>query len=75
MLGRLRMTVGDCITAYTQLSSDVFKKRRHRVNRRGNIQGRFDSSELEKAVRKILTQQGFNEDTLLKDTADAPCKV
>ncbi|KAI0894026.1 acyl transferase/acyl hydrolase/lysophospholipase [Annulohypoxylon nitens] len=75
MLGRLRMTVGDCITAYTQLSSDVFKKRRHRVNRRGNIQGRFDSSELEKAVRKILTQQGFNEDALLKDTADAPCKV
>ncbi|XDG07510.1 hypothetical protein ABKA04_007125 [Annulohypoxylon sp. FPYF3050] len=75
MLGRLRMTVGDCITAYTQLSSDVFKKRRHRVNRRGNVQGRFDSSELEKAVRKILTQQGFNEDALLKDTAEAPCKV
>ncbi|KAI1206773.1 acyl transferase/acyl hydrolase/lysophospholipase [Annulohypoxylon truncatum] len=75
MLGRLRMTVGDCITAYTQLSSDVFKKRRHRVNRRGNIQGRFDSRELEKAVKKILAQQGFGEDTLLKDEADAPCKV
>ncbi|KAI1460194.1 phospholipase [Annulohypoxylon moriforme] len=75
MLGRLRMTVADCITAYTQLSSNVFKKRRHRVSRRGNIQGRFDSRDLERAVKKILTQQGFDEDELLKDTVDAPCKV
>ncbi|KAI2472257.1 phospholipase [Annulohypoxylon bovei var. microspora] len=75
MLGRLRMTVGDCIAAYTKLSSNVFKKRRHRVNLRGNIQGRFDSLELEKTVKDILSQQGFDEDALLKDTADAFCKI
>jgi patatin-like phospholipase/acyl hydrolase len=75
MLGRLQMTVDDCIDAYTSLSDKVFEKKSHRVNIKGQIQGRFDTAELERAVKQILVDRGFDEDALLKDSLDAPCKV
>lgn len=75
MLGRLQMTVDECIDAYTFLSNKVFEKKSHRVTIKGKIQGRFDTAKLEQEVKKILTDRGFNQDTLLKDSSDAPCKV
>ena len=74
MLGRLRMTVDECIDAYTALSDRIFEKKSHRVHIKGKLQGRFDSAELERAVRNILINRGLREDALLKDP-DSPCKV
>lgn len=74
MLGRLQMTVDECIDAYTTLSDRVFKKTSHRVTINGKLQGRFDGDELERAVREILVRKGLSEDALLED-ANAPCKV
>ena len=74
MLGRLRMTVDECIDAYTTLSDRVFEKKSHRVNIKGKLQGRFDSAALELAVKNILVSRSLGEDALLKDT-DSPCKV
>lgn len=74
MLGRLQMTVQECIDAYTALCRKVFVKSGHYVNFRGQIKGRFDSSELEKAVKSIVQDRGLDENALLKDP-DAPCKV
>jgi patatin-like phospholipase/acyl hydrolase len=59
MLGRLRMTVDDCIDAYTSLSDKVFEKKSHRVTFRGKLQGRFDTTELERAVKQILVDRGL----------------
>jgi adenosylcobinamide amidohydrolase len=75
MLGRLKMSINECIEAYLSLSDRVFKKTRHRVTVKGQIQGRFDSDELERAVKEVLAKQGLQEDALLKDAADAVCKV
>ena len=50
MLGRLRMTIDECINAYLSLSERVFEKKAHRVNLKGKIQGRFDAIELERAT-------------------------
>ena len=75
MLGRLQMTVDECVVAYTSLSDKVFEKRSHRVNIKGKLQGRFDAAELERAVKQILKARGLAEDALLKDSPDAPCKV
>ena len=75
MLGRLRMTVDDCINAYTSLSDEVFEKKSHRVNINGKLQGRFDAAELERAVKKILADRGFDENTLFKESPDVSCKV
>jgi thiaminase len=75
MLGRLRMSVADCITAYLSLSERVFRKIRHRVTIKGKLQGRFDSEELAQAVREVIKQQGLQEDALRKDDPEANCKV
>jgi len=73
MLGRLRMTVDECIVAYTSLSDRVFEKKSHRVNIKGKLQG-WDVAELERAIKQILRDRGLNENALLKDV-EAPCRV
>jgi hypothetical protein len=75
MLGRLRMSVADCITAYVALSDRVFRKTRHRVTVKGEVQGRFDAEELARAVKKVVKQQGLPEAALLKDAPEAECRV
>ena len=75
MLGRLRMSVVDCIAAYLSLSNRVFCKTRHRVTVRGKVQGRFDAEELVRGVKEVVKQQGLREDALLKDALKAGCKV
>ena len=75
MLGRLKMSIDECINAYLQLSDRIFQKKRHRVTVKGKIQGRFDSDELERAVKEVIKGQGLQEDALLKDTPNASCKV
>lgn len=69
------MSISECIDAYLFLSDKVFRKKRHRVTVRGEIQGRFDSDELARAVKEIAKRQGLQEDALLKDSPDAACKV
>jgi hypothetical protein len=75
MLGRLRMSINDCIDAYLLLSDQIFQKKRHRMTVKGDIQGRFDSDVLARAVREIVVAQGLPENTLLKDVSDGACKV
>lgn len=80
MLGRLRMSVADCIKAYLSLSERVFRKTRHRVTVKGKVQGRFDAEDLAQAVKEVIKQQGLPEGELLKDAQleDAPeagCRV
>jgi len=76
MLGRLRMSIDECIEAYILLSDRIFQKKRHQgVTKKGNIQGRFDSEELTRAVKEVVASKGLHEDALLKDTSDNACKV
>ncbi|KAI0095691.1 acyl transferase/acyl hydrolase/lysophospholipase [Nemania sp. FL0031] len=74
MLGRLHMTVDECMEAYRELSSRVFQKKNTRFNYKGKIQGQFDAHELELAVQNVLKNRGLDENTLLKD-ANGRCKV
>jgi hypothetical protein len=75
MLGRLKMSIDECIDAYLSLSDRIFQKKRHRVTIKGKIQGRFDSEELGRAVKEVVKAQGLQEDVLLKGTLDDACKV
>ncbi|CAK7199475.1 hypothetical protein SEUCBS139899_002155 [Sporothrix eucalyptigena] len=74
MLGRLRMTVEECIETYTSLSDRVFEKKSHRVKINGKLQGRFAAAELEDTIKRILRARNLHKDELLKDV-DASCKV
>lgn len=75
MLGRLQLTVDACIDAYVLLSDRIFQKQRHRFTLTGQIQGRFDSDELELAIKEIIAQQGLDKDALLKDSPSPKCNV
>jgi hypothetical protein len=75
MLGRLQMSIDECTDAYMTLSEKIFQKRRRRINVRGQMQARFDSEELERAIKEIVVRQGLDKDALLKDSLDAKCKV
>lgn len=70
------MDIDACIESYIKMSDNIFRKKHHRINSwNGQVQGRFDTAELEKAIKKIIEEQGYDENALLKDAADAPCKV
>jgi hypothetical protein len=81
MLGRLRMSLDDCIEAYLKLSQTIFQPRRSAVNYAGKAQdflqanGTFDHGALEKAIKEVIRSRVANaEDTLLKDP-DPVCKA
>ena len=69
------MSIDECIDAYLSLSDWVFQKKAQRVTIKGKIRGRFDSKELERAVKDIVTKREFHEDVLSEDTSDGACKV
>jgi hypothetical protein len=75
MLGRLRMSVEECMDAYVGMSDRIFAKTRHRLKLNGHVQGRFDSKELERCVKEVLVRKGLDKDALLKDDADPKCNV
>lgn len=75
MLGRLGMTVDECIAVYRDLSSKVFTKVHHRLNIRGQVQGRFNHHAIEQCVKDLLRQKGLSEDTLLYDGDIYTCKT
>ncbi|THZ71239.1 phospholipase, patatin family protein [Aureobasidium pullulans] len=68
MLGRLDMSVDECIKAYTELSATVFHKK-HRIpfGIKGNLKERYDSKVLEQAIKQIVRNRNLDENTLLKD--------
>lgn len=70
------MTIDECIRAYAGLSDRVFQKIHHRVKLgSGEIQARFDTFELERAIKEIIVDMGLQENELLKETQEATCKV
>ncbi|KAK5309079.1 hypothetical protein LTR93_012270, partial [Exophiala xenobiotica] len=75
MLGRLEMTIDECIDAYLSLSDQIFQKKAHRVTVQGKIQGRFDSQKLEEAIKEVVRNRKLSEDALLKSSEEVKCKV
>lgn len=76
MLGRLRMSVEECIAAYVELSSRVFQKKHVMpVTVRGKVKARYSSEELQRAIEDVVEVQHLERDALLKDTSPQACKV
>ncbi|KAK0744059.1 acyl transferase/acyl hydrolase/lysophospholipase [Schizothecium vesticola] len=82
MLGRLQMSVKDCIDVYTRMMGSIFTKSRPVFNKmpfsfRSNIRARFSTAELERAVKEIIAEAGY-EGGLLRDPGcerESMCKV
>ena len=80
MLGRLRMSVADCIKAYLRLSQVVFQPRRQqrdilgRARDRVQLRGRFDGGLLKRVVREVVRESGEDLEASLLDLENK-CKV
>ena len=66
MLGRLELSVDECIEKYISMSDRIFIKKRHRMKLNTDIQGRFDTDELEKSIKKIIKDTSLPEDTKMR---------
>lgn len=77
MLGRLKMSIEDCITAYAGLSEKVFKRRNVAFKAIKAAAGKpwFDASVLEAEIRELIVERGANPDEMLKENSDPACKV
>lgn len=70
MLGRLRMSVDECITEYVALGELVFSDPRPPPHR-----NMFDASRLENAIKGVLKRKlgEGNEDAPLQDPLEDEC--
>lgn len=76
MLGRLEMSVDECIDTYVNLIRTVFeKKSRWPVNLSGSVRSRFDATKLENAVKDVVTSHGAKETDLFNDGCERGCRV
>jgi predicted acylesterase/phospholipase RssA len=76
MLGRLEMTIDECIDAYIKLSDKVFRKQHMLpVKLSGDVRGKFDSAALESSVKQLLREHNQTEEALLKNIGPGKCKV
>jgi predicted acylesterase/phospholipase RssA len=71
LLGRLRLDVRECISIYSRLSSQIFKKD-HSIHIPGGAKlptgpTRFSGTVLENAVKDALRRYGFDEDETMWD--------
>ena len=62
MLGRLRMSVTECIDAYVLMSKNVFGQPQNLTQRE-----KFDPQALEEAIKTIVREKVGDQDALLQD--------
>jgi len=67
MLGRLQMSVDECITAYIKLSKRAFQPQRSiPVNFKGQTKALYNSDALEEASKEVIRSCNLDADSLLK---------
>ncbi|KAJ9487435.1 hypothetical protein VN97_g5887 [Penicillium thymicola] len=69
MLGRLEMSVEECILAYTELMELVFSEKTNNVpvSWSGNIVSQYDSKKLKKAIENVILRAGLLPTDLMND--------
>jgi hypothetical protein len=80
MLGRLEMTIEECLQVFKTMSRDIFApswKHTPVIKEIGAIFGRpwFNAKDLENALKKVLVEKDKDADIPLRETRDPPCKV
>jgi hypothetical protein len=77
MLGRLEMSVEECIDAYTQMMKQVFEKKANHsfISVLGGVKPRFSSKALENAISQVLKARGIPVDEKFENGTRPRCKV
>ncbi|KAH9875045.1 hypothetical protein J1614_004533 [Plenodomus biglobosus] len=79
MLGRLEMSVKECIDAYIEIMDVVFdpkdKKKLPFKLRNGKVQPRYETKRLESVIKQIISKASHPSDALFRGTKDSKCKT
>ena len=77
MLGRLEMSVEECIDAYTKMMKDVFEKKANHsfISILGGVKPRFSSKALQNAILQLLTERGIPINEKFENGMKLRCKV
>lgn len=77
MLGRLGMSVDECIKVYEELMESIFGAKAHwmPISVSANINAKYDSQKVKKAIEDVLRQRDIPVDRLLNDGNSRSCKV
>jgi hypothetical protein len=77
MLGRLRMSVEECITAYVKLMKRIFEKRENRsiMSVLGRVKPRFSADALSEAIAEVLRSRGYSTQEKFEEGDNPTCKV
>ena len=71
MLGKMGMTVDDCITQYEELSKKIFGKKHLRAKiTHGLAPAMYSGKGLRDCVRKLLSDRQLDEDLSMRHEAD-----
>jgi hypothetical protein len=73
MLGRLDMTIDECIEAYNDLSSKIFGQNHDSTVALGH--NRYSSSKFEETVKEFIEKRTGDRESLMMPTDDKHCKV
>jgi hypothetical protein len=77
MLGRLEMSIEECIDAYTKMMKHVFEKKENHslVSIFGGVKPRFSSKALENAISQVLKARGIPIKEKFENGTRSRCKV
>ena len=75
MLGRLHMTVDECLTAYVALSRYIFEEQRWPFDWQFNVRPRYNSKKLEDAIKHIVFHKTGDQDAVMMESTDPWCKM
>ena len=72
MLGRLRMTVEECIQIYEDMCVAIFKRKATSmpISFLGRLKARYSSELLDNAIQHVLAQRGYSKKELLKEESE-----
>jgi len=78
MLGRLEMSVDQCIEAYTGLMDVVFDPKDRKLPfkiRNGKVQPRYKTKYMEKAIKQVMSNAGWTSDDRFRGSKTSACKT
>ncbi|KAH7111138.1 acyl transferase/acyl hydrolase/lysophospholipase [Dendryphion nanum] len=85
MLGRLQMSVDECILEYQRIMKTVFETKAGwlpidfmswlPISWTGKVKARFDSKSLEGAIKEVIARYGASERDLFNDGSTRDCRV
>ncbi|KAF1993615.1 phospholipase [Amniculicola lignicola CBS 123094] len=79
MLGRLEMSVDQCIKAYIEMMDSIFdpkdKKKLPFKMRDGKVQPRYKTAHMEQAIKQVISNAGYTSDDPFRGEKKFACKT